>query len=189
MPEETKKKQTRRYSEEELSIIKNTFADNDELLKAIRKEFLQDKLNAVDLALLEMVKKPAILKILRKTILPEIDTTAPIHQVIDLWMTLQINDKLTEIVMPQIWAREKVIKYLEQQFNRLEDRNAKLEIKFEELTPSRDKLDNDNYADLVARNTIVNHIEMQLNALLFLAGSKDETVEQTMERLNKDSNK
>lgn len=103
-----------RITDAELSLIKMTFAENDTLLKTLRKIFL-----------------------------PELDPTAPIGQNIDLWMTLKVDDQTPEEV----------------------------------------------YVNLKARNTVIQHIEMCLQQLEILAGMKEESVEETKNRLAKDSSK
>lgn len=103
-----------RISDIELSLIKNTFADNDQLLKIMRKVFL-----------------------------PEITGDTPIGQSIDLWMTVKVEDMSPEEAI----------------------------------------------MNLKARNTVIQHLEMCLMQLKVLAGQKDETIEQTKERLKKDSSK
>lgn len=106
--------QQMRLSDTDLSIIKNTFADNEELIKVLRKIFL-----------------------------PELSADVPLGQNIDLWMTLKVDD--------------------------LEPEQAIINLK--------------------ARNTVIQHLEMCLMQLNVLAGSKEETVEATKERLKKDSSK
>lgn len=106
--------QQMRLSDTDLSIIKNTFADNEELMKVLRKVFL-----------------------------PELSADVPLGQNIDLWMTLKVDD--------------------------LEPEQAIINLK--------------------ARNTVIQHLEMCLMQLNVLAGSKEETVEATKERLKKDSSK
>ena len=103
-----------RITDAELSLIKMTFADNDALLKVLRKVFL-----------------------------PEINATTPIGQQVDLWMTVGIENMSPE--------------------------DALITIK--------------------ARNQVIQHVEMRLMELKMLAGIKEETVEQTKERLKKDSSK
>jgi len=103
-----------RITDAELSLIKITFADNEVLLKLLRKVFL-----------------------------PEISADAPLGQNIDLWMTVKIED----------------------------------------MTPEQALI------NLKARNTLISHIEMCLQQLNILAGIKTESVEQTKERLKKDSSK
>lgn len=103
-----------RITDAELGLLKMTFADNDVLLKLMRKIFL-----------------------------PEIDLNAPIGSQVDLWMTIKIEDQTPE---------EAII-------------------------------------NLKARNQLITHLEMCLNQMKVLAGKKDETPEQTRERLAKDSSK
>jgi len=191
MAQEQKNKQQRqmRYTNNELQIIKNTFAENDDLLKRIRKVMLQMPLNTLDLSILELGKKKEVLDILRKTFLPTLDPDAPLNQVVDLWMTIQITDKEPFIALPHLEARKKLIEYLEQQLRVLED-NGKEKIKFSELVIfNKETSDRDIYVNMIVRNTIVNHIEMQLAMLKILAGMKSETLEETQERLKKDSSK
>lgn len=103
-----------RINDSELSMLKNTFAENDELLKLIRKIFL-----------------------------PEIDLDAPIGSQIDLWMTVKVED----------------------------------------LTPEEALI------NLKARNQLISHVELCLNQIKVLAGFKDETPDETKERIAKDSSK
>lgn len=103
-----------RITDAELGLLKMTFAENDQLLKLMRKIFL-----------------------------PELDMDAPIGSQVDLWMTLKIED--------------------------LEPEQALINLK--------------------ARNQVITHLEMCLNQIKVLAGAKDETPEQTKDRLAKDSNK
>ena len=103
-----------RITEIELGLLKATFADNDVLLKVLRKIFF-----------------------------PEVTADAPIGQNLDLWMTLKIEDMSPE----------------------------------------------DALINLKARNTVIQHVEQCLMQIKALAGLKDDTVEQTVERLKTDSNK
>ena len=87
-----KKKQIMRYSDEEMQVIK-VFSENDELAKAIRKLMLQMPLSALDLSVLQVCKSKELMAVVKKTFLPTLDGNAPIHQVVDLWITLKIDDK------------------------------------------------------------------------------------------------
>lgn len=108
------KGQEMRITDNDLSMLKNTFAENDMLIKLLRKIFL-----------------------------PEITADAPIGQNVDLWMTL----------------------------------------KLEEMTPEQAMV------RIIARNTVIQHIESCLGQIKILAGQKTETVEQTKQNLKKNSNK
>lgn len=79
-----------RISDSELELIKSVFADNDELLKLMRKIFL-----------------------------PEIDVKAPLGQQIDLWMTIKVEDLSPEEVIINLKARNTLITHLEMCLNQL----------------------------------------------------------------------
>lgn len=76
-----------RYSEDELALLKRVFSgDSGEHL----------------------------LKLLRKSFLPELDPNAPIGQNFDLWMTVDIKNVSPEEAYRQIIARNTVIAHVEQ---------------------------------------------------------------------------
>jgi hypothetical protein len=181
------KKQTKRYTDEELATIKNTFNENDSLLKAIRKVFLQSPLNALDLSNLEIIKKEGILKILRKTFLPTIDVEAPLNQIIDLWMTIDLKDRNLEESYMLFQSRDKLIKYLDQQIKVLEG-SKKETIKFKSLSYAKRKTPDQAYIDYDVRNRIILHTEMMLQQLEILS-LPEETEEEKKERQLKDSAK
>ncbi len=79
-----------RFSDSELSLIKNTFKDNMELLLLMRKVFL-----------------------------PELDPKAPLGQIIDLWMSLPIKEMTPEDAQINILARNSLIMHIEQQLTQL----------------------------------------------------------------------
>lgn len=73
-----------RITDIERSIIRNTFKGNAELLKLMRKVFL-----------------------------PEYDPEAPLGQVIDLWMTVKIDDKDPEAAYTHLVARNQLINHVD----------------------------------------------------------------------------
>ncbi|MDD5178330.1 MAG: hypothetical protein PHT54_03575 [Candidatus Nanoarchaeia archaeon] len=166
-----------RYDDIEINLIKNTFGNLD-LLKAIRKSFLQMPLSVVDQSLIKMNLTKDALKLLRRVFLPELEPDAPLHNEIDLWMTIKIDDKLPEEALPHIYARKMVIEYLEQQLSILEGKGSQ-KIKFEEILeiPDRSKITSYEtfqvYSNLFARNTLIFHIEQQLSQLYILATKKE----------------
>jgi len=78
--------QEMRLNDEDLRIIKSTFADNDKLLKLLRKVFL-----------------------------PEITFNAPLGQNIDLWMTIKVDEMLPEQALINLKARNSLIQHIEGQ--------------------------------------------------------------------------
>jgi len=74
-----------RFSDSELSYMRNTFKNNDELLKLLRKVFL-----------------------------PELDPTAPLGQMVDLWGSIPVKELSPEAAHINILARQTLISHLDQ---------------------------------------------------------------------------
>lgn len=183
-----------RYDNSELSLIKNTFAENFELLYAIRKVMLQMPLNAVEGDMIEKTFKGNIVStnIIRKSFLPELDGDTPLGQMVDLWMTLDINNKQPFDAFPYITARDLTIRYLDQQLKVLAGEDIRIEIEFDKLKPDSNLVDADckiYWINLTVRNLIIVHTEQRLLELYSLAGQKTETLDEMMKRLFLDSNK
>ena len=190
--QQPKKKRTMRFSEKELITIKGVFAENDDLLKTMRKVFYQMPLNAVDLSALELTfkNKPELNRVLRKCFLPEIEADVPFQQQIDLWMTIQLKEMMVGEASVHLDSIQIWIDYMNQQLEVLKTgKYKKPKIDFKELTDIKEDIPTERFAKVLARNTIINHVEQQLNQILILAGMKTETPEETLERLSKDSNK
>jgi hypothetical protein len=75
-----------RFTEEEIKLLESTFKGNERLVKLMRKVFL-----------------------------PEYDPNAPLSQVVDLWMTLDLQNVSPQDAMVRIWARNSLITHVEQQ--------------------------------------------------------------------------
>jgi hypothetical protein len=168
-----------RYSDKELELIKSTFQNEDTLI-ALRKKMLDFPLSETEAVLVDF--KGELLKVVSKTLNPQIDPEAPINQVVDLWMTVPFHDKTPEMAMIQFLAREKVLDYVDA-------RLAGKKVKFSQFKFDSKKSAEDNLVNQTARNTILAHVEQQLNQFKFLAEVEDETIEQLEERLKKDSAK
>lgn len=178
-----------RFSNRELEILKNTFSEKDELLKSLRKVIWQKNLTEQENSLLKSIISDELMLVLRKMFLPELDGNLPIHQEIDLLMTIKIDDKTPEDAFVHIEARKLVIAYIEQQLTILNNRGQEIKPKiiFKDLTNGDTK--ESLYINLIARNTVITHTEQQLAQIKMLAGNKNETPEETLERLKKDSTK
>lgn len=196
MAENKKKpKQTMRFTDLELSLMKNTFAENEDLLKSMRKVFLQLPLGVADKERIvgAFKGKQAVIDVITKTFLPTLDGEAPIHQLLDLFLTIKLEDKTADQAFPILVARTKLIELLAQQLKVLEavanGTEFTAEINLAELVSIEGKNSIEAYADITCRNTMVGHTDMMLSQINLLAGMKDETIEQTRERLAKDSSK
>ena len=75
-----------RITQEEQDMIKRAFGNNEPLIRLMRKIFL-----------------------------PELDPKAPIGQMIDLWMTVDVKDMSPEDALVNIKARNTLITHVDQQ--------------------------------------------------------------------------
>lgn len=77
-----KKKQVMRYGEAELALIKGMFKDNNALVIALRKVFLQMPLNVLDTEIIINTFKgrKENLTVIRKCFYPELEPEAPLSQ-------------------------------------------------------------------------------------------------------------
>lgn len=178
-----------RYTDKELSAIKNTFADNESLLIALRKSFLQLPMKKEEVVMIKGLNKETK-DLIRKTFVPEIDGDAPLFQMADLFVGVgsDIKERDIESAYPRILAKDLEKKYLNQQMNEIET-EKKGDISFKELINISGKNESEAFINVTAFNYLLSYIDSQLNQLQILAGSKDETVEQTKDRLFKDSSR
>lgn len=175
----------RRIGNDEIGIFKNTFAENDTLLKSVRKIFLQLPMEDAEKSYVSALFKDSepLLAATRKLFLPEINGEAPLGQHVDLFMTFPVEGNTPETVWLGASAREKLISFIEEG---LADLVApKTSDKYSTFKPVSDPVE--NFIFLTARNTYISHVEQRLIEIKVLAGKKEETVDQTLERLNKDS--
>lgn len=180
------KNQKNRFSQTELSMIKSTFADNFELFTVIRKFMLQMTLTQQEEKSLETLRITEVFGVLKKCFLPELDGDCPINQNIDLFMTIKLDDKDPEDALLHLKARKLLIDYINQQLNAILGTVVVPSIIFADLT-DLDGSPQTVLSRVIARNTMVSHVEQQLNQLFLLAGMPEETVEETLARLAKNS--
>jgi hypothetical protein len=180
-------KQERRFSDEELNLIKGTFKNNEELLKSLRKFILQLPLLERDEVLLRNQIKGGIFQVVKKCFLPEIEGDAPIMQTVDLWLTLNFGEKSPDIAFFHIQARGKLIEYFKEVFNDLEGKPYN-RIDFKGMTDGKGKPE-DIYIDLLTRNTIAMHVEQQLSQINILANEEKEIPETLAKKAEQNSSK
>ncbi len=187
---EKKVKQTMKYSDEELGLIKNTFSEDDTILKIVRKVLLQIELTREEKSGMyaNFKNNVGLMSVLRRFYIPTLENDVPLGMESDSWTTLQLEDKFPEYAVCLIDARAKSVEYFEQQFNVLEGKGKEV-IKFKDFLLKENKTDGMRYSDVLARNDIVLNVKMNGIYLKALAGAKEETVEETRTRLAQDSNR
>lgn len=185
--------QKMRFTDNELSMIKGLFADNEDLLFLIRKVLLQFPLSEHEEITLKKTMNDWTFDLLKKFFLPDLDPDAPLFQLTDMYIGLQGDLKSgVEASWAPIRAKELEIKYIAQQLEALKDiTEAKApSIVLKDLVkvktrPSKE----DVWVNITARNYILSFVDTNLQQIKYLAGRKEETVEETKDRLMKDSAK
>lgn len=179
------------FSNAELTLIKNTFADNDELLYAIRNVMLQFPISDEEKQALKAQITPEVYALLKKKLLPEVDPSAPFGQLADLSQTLT-NDLKTKAPeeMDALFAAKKLeLMYLRQQMAVLRDFDAPQPFKLADWAELLDNAPFTNYVNTTARNFILGFVDPMLRDFKVLAGTKTESLEKQKERLTRDSSK
>jgi hypothetical protein len=171
-----------RYTDAELNLLKTVFAENLPLVKLIRKIMLQLPITeAEEVEWRRSLTGEDLSRLMSKMFLPQIDGDAPIGQVVDLWMTVNLENKLPEEAQELVDSRKMVIDYVAAQLDCLKN-GGKSEIRLDEYNLSKP-------TELKARNTIIAHVENQIREINGLAGYVSETPEETIKRLSQNSNK
>lgn len=179
------------FSNAELELIKHVFADNDELLYAVRSVFLQFPLTDREKEMIKTQITPPVIAVLRKRILPELSPEFPLSQLPSILTTLteQLKVKDVEEMAPQIEAKAIEIAYLRQQFACLEhETDYDGGIRLEDLG----KITSDWHKDFVGLTAylfLLGYIDPMLSFIKSIAGQKGETLEQLTERMRRDSAK
>lgn len=178
--------QVLRYSDTELEFLNNTFAEKYELLILIRKFLLQGELTEHEKHLF-FTFNPDLLRILGKTYLPELDLTTPIGQLVDLWSNIDTKNQDVEKSNLDMAARQILVSYLKERFQAVADGKFDSKIQFKDLEYSARKTKEQNFIDMSARNSIIQHIDFQTGQLWVLAGQKRETIQDIQKRLLRNS--
>lgn len=179
------------FSEAELSLIKNTFSDNDALLYAIRNVFLQFPLSDGQKATLSVGLNENVISVLRKRILPEILPTFPLGQLPSILTTLTKDLGARDVVDmgPQFASKQIEIDYLEQQFKKLEGKEVEEVISLKRLGELSGKDAEQQFIDTTAYLFLLGYIDPMLGMIKNIAGEKTETKEDQKKRLTRDSNR
>lgn len=181
--------QKMRFTDPELSLMKSLFAENTELLYILRKVMLQFGITEAEDVTLRKAMTDQAYALVCKTLLPQIDAEAPLFQLTDMHVSLQADIRAgVEQAWPFILAKELEIEYITQQLKAVKDTSSPQPIKLAQMTKVKGKKE-DVWVNLTAWSFILSYVDSNIQQVKFLAGLKEETVEETKERLSKDSNK
>lgn len=179
------------FSKAELALIKDVFADRDDLIYTIRKLFLQFELTEEEKASIRRLS-PETKRVLRKRILPEYSDEYPLTQIADLFFTLTDDMKRLSVddMAPLFLAKDLEQDFLLQQFDVLENIDtADQPLQLRRMRVLKDKDPFTQMIDLTAYNYLLAYIDQMLGHIKLLAGAKEETPEEQEKRLTRDSTK
>lgn len=181
-------KQATYFSADEMDLIKNSWKDNTVILNALFKFMLQFETSKEENLALKTIKDtPKILQVIKKVFLPNLDILdVPVNQVLDLWMTIDLMNKTPEDALNHIRARGILIEYIGQRLSELGGEEVKDKIILEDIFIKSGK-PQDIFVGIIARNSIIAHTKQQIAKLELWAGQGAETLEETMEKLQKNS--
>ncbi len=180
------------YTDKEYLLIATLFADNEKLLMALRKHFLQGELTESEQSLVKgFASKPDAMELLRKTIIPDINPEAPIGQLVDLWVSIDTKNKLCEDAYLEMQAKWIFENYLHQQFDLLINDKIDIRINLRYLIYDGKNDSETAFIHLQARNTLLQHIDGLFHFLMRTAVQTETklTAEEMSEKLKADSNK
>lgn len=182
------------FNDEELSLIQNTFAENDILLYTVRKVLLQFPLTETEVGLIKTGVTPEVSALLRKRLLPEISDDFPIGQLstLNASLTEGLKVKSPEEMAPLFEAKQIQSDYLEQRFTALENIGTPEpsgNIKLSDLGRVRALDAYGTFVNLHAYLFLLGYIDQGLMLIKSLAGQKNETIEEKKKRITRDSAK
>lgn len=181
------------FNDEELSLIKNTFGDDesDNLLYTVRKVLLQFPLTDVEKGWIKLSITPEVHAVLKKRILPEISEEFPLGQLPSILTTLteQIKVKDVEEMAPQLEAKQLEMDYLEQQFKALHDPETPQPIELVDMGKIGTKEKHMAFVHMTAYLFLLGYIDPMLIFIKSIAGQKTESIEDQKQRMTRDSSK
>lgn len=182
-----KQKEQLMYSDKEINLLKATFAENESLLKTIRRLFLGGELTDIEKNVIkETFQNQELIEAFRHKVYGLDNYDTPIGQVSDFWLGAekQIFGASRDTIEQVVQSKAMVRKMFETAFNLLRNPDGeKVDTLF--IPSEIDGLQ----IKLLARNLYIQAIETSLLTVLTIAGKKDETLEQTLARLQRDSSK
>jgi len=184
------KGQTMRFNDVELGLFKKLFADNEDLLFIIRKVLLQIEVSENEQKILDDNLSDDAHTLIKKHYLAGVDGNTPLNQLADMDRIFAAEMQNKSIEEMKIVFKAGFIQqdYLKQQLETLKDNETKQEIILANL---KDRVEdyNDYYINIKAWNDIVSYIDNNLQQMQVLAGTPEESVEETVKRNQQNSSK
>lgn len=175
------------HTDKELELIKDTFCENEELLKTMRHLWFGMELSPAEKAnITETFANKELIEAVRHKVYGLNNFNTPIGQLSDFWVGIekQIFGASKDTIKQAVESKVMVFEMFTKAFNLLSNPDGeKVDVTF--MPSTTDELQ----VGLIARNLYMQAIETALISILTIAGQKGETLEQTLKRLKQDSAK
>lgn len=183
-----KKESKLMYSSKDIELIKSVFAENDELMLAIRKLFFGTPVSEEEKkAITEAFASQEVRDVFQRKVYGLNNFDTPIGQLSDFWLgaETQVFGASRDAIYQTVESKKLILGMFQKAFKLLEN-------------PDGEKVDITTFPDidvdelqigLIARNLYMKAIETSLLTIKAIAGVKGETMEQTLKRLEADSSK
>lgn len=179
------------FSDADLSLLKKTFSENDDLLYAIRNVMLQFPLTEAEKDMMRTQVTPEVYRLIKMKLYPEVDPSAPLTQLADLHQTLtnDLKVKTPEEMEPIFEAKMTEMAYLKQQVAAIADLDAAQPLKLDDMRLREGMSAREAFVATSVRNFILGFVDPMLRDLKVLGGASDEPLYKQKERLTRNSAK
>ena len=162
------------FSKADNELLKNSFSgEGEELLYEIRNVLLQFSSG------LEKKLSFELLAVIRKFILPEINSDTPLTVQSDLYFSLDNLKQIPpEVAQYHIMAMDKMVAYISERFDVLEGLDVINEMFLKDLKEKYNKTEEERFIDLIAYQSIVAYIDTSLDRLRTISNKKEQTEEE-----------
>lgn len=176
------------YTQKDIDLLKSVFADNDILMSAIRKLFFGVDISEYEQALIkDSFENPEIVDVFRKRVYGLNNFNTPIGQLSDFWLgaETQVFGASRDTIYQVYESKKMVFGMFEKAFKLL----TNLDGEKVDITSFPDTTKDPLQVWLIARNLYMKAVETALLNIKTVAGAKEESAEEAIKRLTKDSNK
>ena len=176
------------YTAKDIDILKSIFAENDMLMVAIRKLFLGAEISDYEKAIIvDSFKTPEAIEVFKHRVYGLNNLETPIGQLSDFWLGVetQVFGASRDTIHQVYESKKLVFSMFEKAFALL----TNIDGEKPDVTSFPDTTKDPLQVWLIARNLYMKSIETALLNIKTIAGAKEESAEDAIKRLAKDSNK
>lgn len=182
------KKSIASVSDESVNLLQSIFANNEKLLKLIRKAMFGLDLSKDEKETLRGVFiNKELVKVFNRRFCPSyLDEDTAIGQTLDLWAGVEVRGQTRDAIQQSVMARKLLIEMTKQGLSRLENPDVEgVDLSYDPVVNSADAL----HVRLIVRNSYLNNVETQLSFIKVISEQNNLTTDELKKKILKDSAK